>query len=76
MDVWPEYHEERNEIDVVIETTDDLTTIASVQPKSRPTFADAKTDEDMDCSDYSEWYDMALEEAHKQNYFLEGELGR
>lgn len=75
IDVWPEWHEERNEIDFVVEIDADTTiTIASIQPESRPSFANAETEEDMDCSDYSDWYDEALEEAHKQNYFLEGEV--
>ena len=75
VDVWPEWHEETGKIHFVVEVdADTLITIASFVPKSRPLFADATTFEELDISDYGEWYDMALEEAHRQNYVLEGEL--
>jgi hypothetical protein len=39
-----------------------------------PTFLEAVTDEEMNLSDQEEWYNKALEEAHKQNIYLSGEI--
>lgn len=74
-DVHAEWHPEHGSVAFVVEFADGQeSTIANVMPEKEPSFASAVTDEEFECSDYQEWYNEALDAAHRQGYWLEGEV--
>lgn len=73
-EVHAEWHGELGSILFYVEFADGKELcIGQCVPEEEPTFAKATTDEEFDNSDYEEWYNEALEEAHRQFYKLEGE---
>lgn len=74
-DVHAEYHGEIDTIYLMAErTTGEEFMLASFMPKETPTFIDESIN--IEDSDYEDYYNMALEEAHKQGYKLIGEQWR
>ena len=71
-DVWAEYHFEVSLVYLMAERLDGSEfALDKFMPEDVPSFAlDDVEDED---SDYGEYYNMALEEAHKKGFIIEGE---
>ena len=73
-DIHVEWHGEDGTLHFIVEFENgEEKCIRTVMPETTPSFVDAATDEEFDCSDYEEWYNEALEDAHKQGYYLSGE---
>ena len=73
-DIHVEWHGEDGMLHFIVELEDgEEKCIRTVMPETKPSFVDAETDEEFENSDYEEWYNEALEDAHEQGYYLSGE---
>ena len=71
-DVHAEWHGETGSVLLIAEDLDGSETVmAKFVPTSAPSFADASIPDD--ASDYGDYYNMALEEAHRQGMVIQGE---
>ena len=72
-DVHAEWHGETGTVRLCAEDLDgNETTLIEFMPLVKPLFGNPETP--ADASDYGEYYDMALEAAHRQRMYIEGEV--
>ena len=71
-DVHAEYHNETGYIRLIAELlSGEEIVMIEYAPLVKPLFADQDLPDD--ATDYGNYYDEALEEAHRRNMFIEGE---
>lgn len=75
-DVHVEWHEEDGTVRYIVDIDSQglEIEIAAMEPDEKPSFAYADSNETFELSDYQEWYNAALEEAHNQGYKILGEI--
>ena len=72
-DVRAEWHGETGLIQLYAEDLDgDETMLMEFMPLVEPLFGNPEIPDD--ASDYEDYYDMALEEAHRRGMYIEGEV--
>lgn len=72
-DVHAEWHGETGLVKLCAEDLDgNETVMMEFMPLVEPTFGNPEIPDD--ASDYGDYYDMALEEAHRRGMYIEGEV--
>lgn len=75
-DIHCEYHFETGYLEFIVEfPSGEEKIIRQLVPEDVPTFATVSDDDEIELTDYEDWYNEALKDAYNQGYILEGEKG-